>query len=281
MGGKTTVEQPTPPAAPTTAEAVDAYVANYPRMQELQMQYAPQLAQQQYDLQSQYAPQYAQQAWDLQSQYAPEYAAQQQALQQQYEPEAYAAKQQLGDLMQGGYLTNYDPGGYGGAYDTARSNLRQDYMDTWGYSGLGKSGMMPYDVSEKMSAFEFPYAQQQEQMRLGELGRRQNQAMALTGRATVPTVQNVSSPQVSTPNLMGGYDFGGVQQGMQQGYGTYGSMYGNMYNANAQMAMQPSPWASVLGQFAGSLGGGLGQGWGSQIAKSSKRYKTNIRPWKQ
>jgi len=262
MGGDTKVEQPSPPSQPTTAESVDAYVANYPKMQELQMEYAPQLAQQQFDLQSQYAPQYAEQAWDLQQQYAPEYAQQQQELQQQYEPEAYAAKQQLGDLMQGDYLTNYDPGGYGTGYNTARQNLRQDYMDTWGFSGLGKSGMMPSDVSEKMAGFEFPYAQGQEQMRTSELGRRQNQAMALTGRATVPTVQNVSSPQVQTPNLMGGYDYGNVQSGMQQGYGTYGSMYGNMYNTNAQMASQPSPWMQGLGAAGGLLGGISGQGGG-------------------
>ena len=280
MGGDTQVQQPTPPAAPTTAESVDSYVANYPKMQELQMEYAPQLAQQNFDLQSQYAPQYAQEAWDLQQQYAPEYAQQQQELQQQYEPEAYAAKQQLGNLMQGDYLTNYDPGGYGSGYNTARQNLRQDYMDTWGFSGLGKSGMMPSDVSEKMAGFEFPYAQGQEQMRLGELGRRQNQAMALTGRATVPTVQNVASPQVQTPNLMGGYDFGSVQSGMQSGYGNYAGAYSSMYGANAKLAAQPSPWASVAGSLAGGIGSGIGTGMGFGFTKSSKRYKENIRPWK-
>jgi len=55
MGGGEKVYQPTPPAAPTTAEAINAYIAGYPKMFALQQEYAPQQAAQQVELAQQYA----------------------------------------------------------------------------------------------------------------------------------------------------------------------------------------------------------------------------------
>ena len=146
---------------------------------------------------------------------------QQQELQQQYEPEAYAARQQMGGLMGGDYLSNYDTGGYGQGFESARNRLKQDSRAAWAQRGLGFSGMSAEDETRMLSEFEFPYAMQQEQLRSQELGRRQNVALSLMGRFGVPEIQGVNTPQVGTPNLMGGYDFGNVQSGMQQGYSSY------------------------------------------------------------
>lgn len=55
-GGTTTqIIQPTPPPAPSTAEAIQQYVASLPALYEAQMKYAPQEAQQQVDLANQFA----------------------------------------------------------------------------------------------------------------------------------------------------------------------------------------------------------------------------------
>ena len=233
-GSETKVYQPTPPPQPSTADAINAYIAGMPQMMELQMQYAPQLAQQQYDIAQGLAPQYAQQAWGLQQQYAPLMAQQQQELQQQYEPEAYAARQQMGDLMGGDYLTDYDTGGYGQGFDAARNRLQQDSRAAWAHRGLGLSGMSAEDELRTLSEFEFPYAMQQEQLRTQELGRRQNVALSLMGRYGVPNIQGINTPQVGTPNLMGGYDFGNVQSGMQQGYSSYQQAARPMLTQNQQ-----------------------------------------------
>lgn len=65
MGGKsggttTQIIQPTPAPAPSTAEAINAYVASLPALYEAQMKYAPLEAQQQLELTKQYAVPYAQ-----------------------------------------------------------------------------------------------------------------------------------------------------------------------------------------------------------------------------
>lgn len=55
-GGTTTqIIQPTPPPAPSTAEAIQQYVASLPALYEAQMKYAPLEAQQQVSLAQQYA----------------------------------------------------------------------------------------------------------------------------------------------------------------------------------------------------------------------------------
>jgi len=60
-GGTTTqIIQPTPPPAPSTAEAIQAYVQSLPALYEAQMKYAPLEAQQQVELAQQYAQPLAQ-----------------------------------------------------------------------------------------------------------------------------------------------------------------------------------------------------------------------------
>lgn len=57
MGGNTTIQQPSPPPAPSTADAYNAYIAGLPAMYNAQLTYAPRFAQQQMDLTAQIAPQ--------------------------------------------------------------------------------------------------------------------------------------------------------------------------------------------------------------------------------
>lgn len=217
----TSVYTPTAPPAPSTADAIQAYIQGMPQMYQAQMEWAPKLAEQtaglteQYlpramaleqQLQSQYAPQQAASDWALQSQYAPLYAQQQQELQRQYEPEAYAAKGALGDITSGGYmesapflqgssrysdmlggimnqdyLTNYEPTQAPG-FQAAKGRLTQDIRGAWADRGLATSGMSAENEAKLLSEFEYPYAMQMEQMKNEELARRQSQALALGGQ---------------------------------------------------------------------------------------------------
>ncbi len=202
MGGKTEVVQPTPPAAPSTADAMNAYIAGMPAMYQAQLdwqpklaaqdiammqQFLPQITQLEQGLASQYAPQQAAQQWELQKQYAPLYAEQQQQMQQQYEPGAYAALQNLGTQMTPNYLSGQgafnvatDPTlqamqgmvnpewmtGYSAqeapGMEAARERLRQSARGAWASRGLAESGMSAEDETRMLSEFELPYAMQQE-----------------------------------------------------------------------------------------------------------------------
>ena len=216
FGGDTTVEAPKAPAAPSTADAVQAYVQNMPAMYQAQLdwapkiqeqelgmiqQYLPQLTALQQQLQMQYAPQQAEQAWQLQQQYAPLMAAQQQQLQQQYEPEAYAAMQNLGGMMTPEYLSGqgaYNPAqssmmnqlggmmtpewmtGYSAqnapGMDAARQRVIEQSRAGWADRGMALSGMSAEDEARMVSEFEFPYAMQQEQLTQQTLANRMGMA---------------------------------------------------------------------------------------------------------
>lgn len=214
------IQAPTPTPAPSTAEAINAYIAGMPAMYGAQMEWAPKLAEQQMgltqqylpqatalaqQLQAQYGPQQAAQEWAMQQQYGPLYAAQQQELQRQYEPEAYAAKQALGGITGGEYMATapyleagapalgtlggiYTPeylGGYSAqqapGMEAARERLRQSARGAWASRGLAESGMSAEDETKMLSEFELPYAMQQEQMTQQTLQARQAAALGLAG----------------------------------------------------------------------------------------------------
>jgi len=335
-GGGTSIEQPSPPAAPSTAESVQAYTESLPAMYQAQLEWGPQIEAQQYQTALQYAPQYtdilqqsqmkyapqlAEQQWQLQQQYAPQMAEQAQQLQQQYEPEAYQAKQALGTMMTPEYLGGpglqvaTDPlleqmrgtmtpewmSGYQAeeapGFLTAKDRLRQDIRGAWAGRGMAQSGMSAEDEARLMAEMEYPYAMQQEALtqqvaaqrqglgaQLGtqglqaqqnawqnyytELARRQNVGLSMAGRYAIPNQAQVTTPQVQTAqfqpqNLMQGYDYGTVQQGMQQGYGNYAGAYSSMYGANAQVAAQGDPMMNALAGLGGTALGGWASpgGW--------------------
>ena len=203
-GGNTTVNMPSVPQQPSTAEAIQAYIQGMPQMYQAQMEWQPQLAAQeissmqqylpqitalQQQLQQQYAPQQAAQQWALQEQYAPLLAAQQQQLQQQYEPGSYAALQNLGSQMTPEYLSGQGAfnvasspllqqmqgmmtpeylTGYSAqeapGMQAARERLQQEARSAWADRGLAESGMSAEDETRMLSEFELPYAMQQEQL---------------------------------------------------------------------------------------------------------------------
>jgi len=200
-GSKTTTQiyTPTPAPQPSTADAINAYLAGLPQMYQAQMEWGPKLAQSDVQaqlntipqltemitsLQNQYSPSLAASQWALQEQYAPLMAAQQQQLQQQYEPGAYNALQNLGAQMTPGYL-----GGEGiqgspllnqmsnmmtpeyltghsaqeaPGMQAARERLSQQARSAWTDRGLAQSGMSAEDEARMLSEFELPYAMQQE-----------------------------------------------------------------------------------------------------------------------
>lgn len=57
-GGSTSISEPNPPAQPSTADAVNAWVQSMPQVYQTQMQYAPLQAQQQVELAQKYAQPY-------------------------------------------------------------------------------------------------------------------------------------------------------------------------------------------------------------------------------
>lgn len=287
------VQGPTPPPAPTSTDAMNAYIQGLPQMYQAQLdwqpkltaseiqtaqQFAPSIAGIYNQIQQQYAPQQAALDWQIQSQYAPLAVQQQQEMQRMYEPEAYAAKANLGNVVNQGnymntapwlqsgssalsglqgltnqdYLTNYNPETAPGLA-LAKDRLRGDIRGAWADRGLAQSGASAFDESKILSELELPYAQQQEAMRLSELGRRQEMALglgqmdigaqeaaanrymseigrrqnvglSLAGRYNVPTQPTVATPQISAPiaptqQVGAGYSFPQVQNNMMQGYG--------------------------------------------------------------
>lgn len=345
--GNTSVQTPQPPAAPSTAESVEAYINSMPRMYQTQLDWGGPMAQQQLDLTQQFGPQYmalqeslANQydpqkvARDvgLQMQYAPQLVGQQQDLTRQYEPESYAAKEALGGMMTPEYLssggpmmkastpefdaikgmvtpewmTGYNPSEAPGMM-AAKDRIRQDTRGAWASRGMAQSGMSAEDESRLMAEFEFPYAQQQEQMRLNELGarrqfgaqvgqtelgsqenaltryytelgRRQNLGLSMAGRLNVPSMPTVNVPQVNqpqfnAPNMMEGYNYGQVANNMQTGYGNYSNLYGNMYGSNQQQAQSNQ---NITQEY---MKMGM-QGGGQMLSMmSSRRFKKNIKLW--
>ena len=240
MGGGTEIHTPTPPQQPSTAEAVEAYTESMPQMYETQLEYGPKMTGQQVEmmqqflpqitaleqqLQQQYMPENVAQQVELQQQYAPQLAAQQRELQELAQPEAVAAKEALGDVVSPDWMTGYDPLEQPG-YEQAKESVRQDIRGAWGARGLGKSGMSAQDEANMMAELTYPYVMQQEQMRLGELGRRQDVGLQMAGMYNVPQQpqvqgQGIQIPGMQPTNVMQGYNFPNVQQGMQQGYGSY------------------------------------------------------------
>ena len=283
MGGGTEVYTPTPQPQPTTAEATEAYIESLPAMYEAQMEYAPQITGQQVGMLEQYLPQVTALEQQLQQQYLPENVAQQVALQQQYapqlaeqqrelqelyQPEAFAATEALGDVVSSDWMTSYTPEEQAG-FQQAKSRVRQDIRGAWGARGLGKSGMSAEDEAMLMAEMEYPYAIQQEQMKLEELGRRQNVGLSMAGMYQVPgqpqiQEQGINIPGLQPANVMQGYSFPQVQSSMQQGYGTYTAGSTPFAYDNT------SPWMDVAGGVAGGIG---------MAMMSSERFKKNIKLW--
>lgn len=160
----TNIEQPTPPAAPSTSEAVQAWVQSMPQVYETQMQYAPKQAQQQVELAQQYAQPLGQAYQQAQAAMYPETSA----LQEQLATQAsQGMTSEVPDWMRQEYLSNLranlgtNIGSPIGADYTSRGLLqqKQDWQSYYRDLGLSVAGRQPLSqpqtpaTSDYMSQF--------------------------------------------------------------------------------------------------------------------------------
>ena len=221
---KTTINNPSPPAAPTVAQSMKDYIENYPALWQMQMQYAPQEAQMQVDLAKQYAqPMGEALKTSQEAMYPTETAITQQAgeqalagMQSQELPDW--AKQKYLDEMRANLGTNAGSGI--GADYTSRNLLEQgkNWQDYYRNLGLSISGKQPI-----YSAQPVGYTNQ------------------MTGY---------------TPQTVFGYN--------AQNYGNYANAYSSMYGANAQLAgTKYNSMMNLIGTGIGTAGNVMGAMAGS------------------
>jgi len=210
-GGGTVVNQPTPPAAPTTGESMADWVKYAPQVFEEQQRQAPLQAQQQVELAQQYAPQLGQAAQAAQEAMYPETSA----LQEQMAGQAASGMEEgMPDWMKEQYRDTYAANlGY-----NAGSGIGADYMST---------GML-----QAQNDYQNYY---------------RNLGLSLAGRQPLsqPTMpQTGQYSQNFTPNTVMGND----QQGYNSFAGLYGNLAGS--NAQLQ-ASNNSPKSYLWGAYSG------------------------------
>ena len=217
MGGGTTINQPATPAAPSTAESIQAWTESMPAVFAEQQRQAPLQAQQQVDLATQYAPQLGAAAKAGQEALYPETSALQEQLAGQASEGMNA---QMPDWMQEKYRSDMAAN----LGSNVGSGIGADYQST---------GMLQ--------------AQQGYQNYYRNLG------LSLAGRQQLasPTMpQTGQYSQGFTPQTVMGND----QQGYNSFAGLYGNMYGaNSGLAASQNQMQ----GQMMGGAMGAVGMGL------------------------
>lgn len=148
MGSKTVVQNPTPPAAPTTAQSVDDYVANLPKMYQAELDYNPKYAEQEFQLAQQYYPEYTKLMQQSEASIYPETAALQENLAKQAREGMGAA---VPESMRAAYLDQLranlgtNIGSPIAADYTSRGllNLQKEYNDYYRDLGLSITNRLP------------------------------------------------------------------------------------------------------------------------------------------
>lgn len=220
-GGDTIIQQPAAPAAPTTAQNMADYVANYPAMMALEQEYNPQQAQLQYELTQKYTPMYADLMKQTNEELYPGLAKLNETLTQQAQGGMEAA---LPESMKAQYL----------------DRLRSEMGPNAG-SGIG-SDYLSRGMINQGEQYKNYY---------------QNMALSLTGRqpltqAQAPSFQNVGEGynygQVANNNMQGYGSYAGL----------YGNMYGaNQQAATARMQAPYGLLGSAMGGLGAFYGGGM------------------------
>jgi len=144
-GSQTTVYQPTPPTAPSISDTMADYTESLPALYAAQMEYAPQLAQQQVDLMSQYGGQYGQAMKDSQAAMNPETTALQEKLAGQASEGMDAGlsdfeKEQYRDTMSANLGTNAGSGIGADYMSTGMMQAQQGRQDQYRNLGLSLAG---------------------------------------------------------------------------------------------------------------------------------------------
>lgn len=286
--GSTKISSPSTPPAPSGADAVNAWAAQLPSIYATQLQYEPQLLQQQLAMQNAYATPILNQQMALEAQYQPQIMERQMQLQQQYQPQMLRQeydlqKEYMPKMAQAQYdITNQlypETAGLQEQLATKASQGMNSQVPTW-MQDQYRSNMNAQLGTNAGSPIGADY------MSRGLLQQQQdwqnyynNLGLSVTGRQplTQPNAINtpqVNTPQINTPQYQGtnwtqSWNPTNTWQNMNQGYGSYSSAYANMYGSNQQAAASRN-------QMIGSIVGGLGSAAG---AMSSKRFKRNIKLW--
>ena len=226
MGGETVIQQPQPVAAPTATASISEYIANQPRLFELQQQQAPLEAQQQLELLQEFGPQMGAAVKAGQEALAPETSAIQEEL-------AATARERM----------------QGGLSPEERAQFLSDFSGQLGTNIGSPIGALATSRSLMLAS--------QQRQREGE-----NLGLSLAGRQQLaqpqaPSVNNLSGSL--TPGQVMNFNQGiyGTQGGM---FGAQAGMY------NQQLASQPSsPLGLLFGGVGGAAAGGLGSGIGGYM----------------
>lgn len=266
-GGSTKIESPTPPAAPTATQSAADWAAALPSIYQTQIQYEPQLLQQQLAMQNayaqpllqqyltgqqQYGTEMARQQWELQKEYAPQLAQQQYDITNQLYPQTAGLQEQLASQAQTGMA--------GGVPDWQRQQYLSDIRANLG-TNIGSPIGAEYTSRGLLQ-------QQQDWQRYY-----QNLGLSVTGRQPLTQPSTISQPQYNMPSYQGtnwtqGYTPQGVMNYNATNYGNYAGLYGNMYGANQRQNQYGSWWQSGLMNMAGQGVGGLATGIGYGMMSS-------------
>lgn len=225
MGGSkspTVIEAPAPPAAPSYGATMKDYVENYPQMIQMQQQYAPQLAQLEYDLQTQYGPQYAALQKQMNEQLYPETAGLQENLAQQAR---IGMQSGLPDDLRQRYVSDFNAGLGMNANapigisdrNVALTQLNEQWKNYYQNLGLSAAGRQPLAQGQQQ-AFADPGAGLQ-----GALNYAQgNAGIAMQGYGT-----SLANRIVQPNNGFGWQDAVGLGVGAASMYS--GIQQGNMF----------------------------------------------------
>jgi len=279
------VQQPTPPQPPSQAQSIDEWVQNLPQIYQTQLEYEPQLMQQQLGMQGQYAKNLMQQYMDLQQQYAPQMLEQQMQMQMEYAPQMAELQQQIQqDLypetagLQENLAAQAREGMESGVPDWMREQYRSNLSAQLGTnvgSGIG-ADYVSRGLLEQQQNWQNYY---------------RNLALTAAGRQPLAQPGTVQTPQVSPAQYSGsqwtqGYTPQTSMGYNMQGYAPYAGAYSSMYNTNANVGIAQAQMPSPFMQFTQGAGN-LGQAYGGYLEgnaaimgmMSSKRYKENIKLW--
>ena len=208
----TTVNQPAPPAAPTTGESISDWLKYSPDVFAEQQRQAPLQAQQQVDLATQYAPQLGAAA---------------KAGQEALYPETTALQEQLAGQASEGMTGEMPAWMQEQQRDTFAANLGSNVG-----SGIGAD----YQSTGMLQAQQ------------GYQNYYRNLGLSLAGRQPLaqPTMPQTGQPsQQFTPQAV----MGNAQQGYNSFAGLYGSMYGS--NAQLQASRPGGVNLGFLGRWGG------------------------------
>lgn len=233
MGSKpspTIIEAPAPPPAPSYGGTIKDYVENYPQLMAMQQQYAPQLAQLEYDLQTQYGPQYA---------------ALQKQMNEQLYPETAGLQENLAQQARIGMESGLP------------DDIRQRYVSDFN-AGLGMNANAPIGISDRNVALT----------QLNEQWKNYYQNLGLSAAGRQPLAQGQQQAFADpTAGLQGALNFAQQSYGGQvQGYGS--SLANRIIQPKSSGFSGMGAMAGAIGGnmlfpgVGGMIGGGLLGGFG-------------------